>query len=87
MNIRLHIDQIVLDGVSAGAGGVQGLQAALESELGRLLTESHGSSLGEVASVARLRGDAIRISPGQSSTELGVAIARSVFAGVNPERP
>ena len=87
MKIQLHIERLVLDGVPAGAKGARGLQSALESELSRLLAEGGlGDALRSGASIPRLQADSIRISSGQSATDLGIAIARSVFSGVNPEK-
>jgi hypothetical protein len=83
MNIRLHIEQLVLDGLPVTRGQSAQVKAAVEAELGRLLSERGVSR--ELASGGALPGvdaPALRTSRGTSPTQLGTQIARSVYAGV-----
>jgi hypothetical protein len=78
MNINLHIERLVLDGLTIGSGGAALVQTAAESELGRLLA---GQFLAPASSFAEVRVDAgeIHIHPGSTGRDLGVEIGRSVF--------
>jgi hypothetical protein len=78
MNINLHIERLVLDGLAIGSGGAALVQTAAESELARLLASE---LLAPASSFAEARVDAgeIRIHPGTTGRDLGVEIGRSVF--------
>ena len=83
MNINLHIERLVLDGLAVGDGETALVQTSVETELERLLASSlfaPASSFTEV----RVAGGEIRLRPGVSARELGVEIGRSVFASLTP---
>ena len=83
MNIRLHIERLVLDGLPvSGAQGAQ-VKAAVEAELGRLLSER--SVNGEIAAGAALpRVDAapMHVTRDATPAQIGNGIARSMFSGI-----
>ena len=85
MNINLHIENLLIDGLDIPHGQRLALIKALESELSRLLTEN---GLGETwhagGSVPALKAANIQVNPG-SPTQLGASIARSVYTGLNPQ--
>jgi hypothetical protein len=83
MNIRLHIEHLVLDGlpVSRGQGGQ--VKAAVEAELGQLLSEqgvAHEFQAG--TAVPSVNVGAMHVPRGVTPSALGTQIARSVFSGV-----
>jgi hypothetical protein len=81
MNINLHIERLVLDGLAVGSGRAALVQTAVESELGRLLTSSLFAPASSFAE-ARVAGGEIHLRPGVSARDLGVQIGRSVFASL-----
>jgi hypothetical protein len=83
MNINLHIERLVLDGLAVGSGQAGLVQTAVESELGRLVTSSLFSPASSFAE-ARVAGGEIHLRPGVSARDLGVEIGRSVFASLTP---
>jgi hypothetical protein len=83
MNINLHIEQLVLDGVSVPPNQRPLLQAAVEAELTRLLTaEGLGLGLRSGGAVPRLSAGTIQLSSEGNPTQLGQQIARAVYGGI-----
>lgn len=60
MNIHLHIDRLVLDGIALAPRERARLQAALEQELRRLLAGGLTLPDGAGGSLANLRGQSVR---------------------------
>ncbi len=81
MNINLHIDRLVLDGLPLLPRDRLRLQAALEAELIHLLTVN-GLTADIDRSVARVAGAPIQITQDANMTVVGQEIARSVYAGI-----
>lgn len=84
MNIELHIERLVLDGLPA-EGSSAALREAIQMELARLL-RSHGLShelTGGIA-VPRVRGGAVSVE--HQPTKLGQTIARAVHEGIGPPK-
>ena len=82
MNIHLHIERIVLDSVPPGAGQQARLQAAIASELARLLVAGGlapellvGTALAHVAGTA------------PQGTEIGTSVAAGIYGGIGTARP
>jgi len=85
MNITLHIERLVLDGVSLGPGGGQCFLAAVEAELSRLLADGGlGPAFRSGGTVPRVKAAAVSISRKGDPAELGMAIARSLYHGLQP---
>jgi hypothetical protein len=83
MNIRVNIERLVLDGFTLAVGQRAQLQAALETELGRLL--ARGGISPEARSggaVPSLRAPSIQVSRDGSPSRLGKQIARAVYGGI-----
>ena len=82
MRINLHIERLILDGVPLDARNRALLQAAVQEELVRLLTEGDASWQygGAVPSV---RADAIRITPQNTPAQLGAEIAGSIYGSID----
>jgi hypothetical protein len=87
MNINLHIERLVLDGlpVSDHQGGW--VRAAVESELSRLLAD-HGlaATLSTGGSIPNVQASNVQLVPGSTPTQMGTQIAQSVYRGIgNPK--
>ncbi|MET0357338.1 MAG: hypothetical protein ABW044_11195 [Cellvibrio sp.] len=86
MNINLHIERLVLDGLAITPNQRQLLQASVEAELTRLLSEGGlHSQLNEGLSVPRLNAPQINIHSGMSSANLGQQIAASVYQNIGQQ--
>ncbi|MCS6303119.1 MAG: hypothetical protein H8K07_05575 [Nitrospira sp.] len=86
MNVNLHIDRLVLDGLEIAPEQRPVLQAAVESELSRLLTERGLSpSLARGIAVPRMSARDMQITGVNSPTELGQQIAQSVYGDIGHE--
>lgn len=85
MNVSLHIERLILDGVEGGTLDERGLQAAVTAELTRLLTEGglHPDLTGGGAR-ASVRGGAFQTPAGGGADPLGQHIARAVYGGIGP---
>ena len=86
MNINLHIERLVLDGLQLERGQGPHIQAAIEAELTRLLTEQGlAGTLQNGARLPSLPGAPMQFTPGSSPAQLGAQIAHSVYTGIgNP---
>jgi hypothetical protein len=87
MKIALHIDRLILDGLSLERRQGPLVQAAVEKELTRLIA-AHG--LGHEwrsgGAVPRMRGRGIQLTNETHPTRLGQQIARSVYSGIGGRR-
>jgi len=83
MNIDLHIERLVLDGIDVPFHQRPALQVAVTAELTRLLTEG-GLQPGLVTggAMAFARGNDIQMNPGGDPERLGQQIARAVNGGL-----
>lgn len=82
MNVNLHIDRLVLDGIDVAPAQRPILQAALEAELGRLIAERGVGALASGGAVPSLRADGFQMSGDGNPVQLGQQIARSVYGGI-----
>jgi hypothetical protein len=83
MNIELHIERLILDGLQVERGERGDLQASVEAEFSRLLTS--GGLRSELLSGARMRSlsaGEIQLTNHTSPAHLGTDIAKAVHAGV-----
>jgi hypothetical protein len=86
MNIELHIERIVLDGLDVGPRDRPTLQATIESELVRLLTSGGVSSqLLSGGALRSLSAGEIQVPIRASGAELGIQIAQAVHSGIGAE--
>lgn len=83
MNINLHIERLILDGVVIEPGRRGLLQATLEAELTRLLSAGGLSPdlTGGVA-LARVSARAIQLNTDVEAAELGRQLAGSIYGGI-----
>jgi hypothetical protein len=85
MNINLHIERLVLDGVSIAPDQRHVLQASITTELTRLLSNGGlSASLVEGVALARLSTSGMQFT-GSNPTQLGQQIAKSVYGGIGHE--
>jgi hypothetical protein len=87
MNINVHIERLILDGLPVGSAQGASVRAAVEAELARLIVV-HG------AGPAAFTGGAmpsvgvgeIQLKRGNGPAELGQQIAGAVYGSVTSER-
>lgn len=83
MNIHLHIERLVLDGVPVPPDQSPHLQAAIESELSRLLSAGAIAAEFQVgASLNLIRAGHIQLSSDSGPAEVGRQIAGAVHGGI-----
>lgn len=86
MNINLHIERLVLNGVNIPACQRNLLQAGVITELTRMLTEGGLShSLTQGADLQRMSTGVIQLISDKNSMQLGQQIAKSVYGGIGHE--
>jgi hypothetical protein len=83
VNVKLHIDRLVLDGIAVEPSQRPILQAALEAELGRLLAEGGvGESWAAGGAVPSLKADGFQMNSERNPAQLGRQIAGAVYGGL-----
>lgn len=87
MNVKLHIERLVIDGVALAPGGGRKLQAAVEAELTRLLTrDGIGRAYRSGGATPKLRAGAIA-AVSTNPSQFGIEIARAVHSGLRQPDP
>ncbi|MDT4331506.1 hypothetical protein ACQE3E_13815 [Methylomonas sp. MED-D] len=85
MNIHLHIERLVLDGVDLAGHSRGELQAGMTAELTRLLSEGGlATHLVGGGALPRLSTNAVQLT-GNNPTQIGQQIAQSVYRGIGNE--
>jgi hypothetical protein len=83
MNIHLHIDRLILDGLPLDYADRATLATAVENELALLLNGGGlATDLTSGATLASLRGASIQLRGGESANQLGTQIAQAVYGGI-----
>ena len=83
MNINLHIERLILDGLPLGAGQGALVQGALEVELARLLMQGGiAPGLESDGAVPSVRANAIQLTAQSSPAKMGQQIAQSVYGEI-----
>jgi hypothetical protein len=87
MNVELHIERLVLDGVELGAGDLPHLHRSVVDALTELLrARGLAPALAGGASVARIFANDMRLARHDSAArgldELGSQIAGSIYGGI-----
>jgi hypothetical protein len=83
MNIELHIERLVLDGLPVGAGQGAAIQAAVEAELARLLASGELSPvLLAGGAVPMLHAGGIQVAGAVQPGPLGTQIAGAVHGAM-----
>ena len=89
-DVRVHIERLVLDGLPVGPGGAGLVQAALEAELARLITDGGlAGGLSAGGAVPELPPAEMPPAPqagsaqaGSAPAGLGAGVARAVYARI-----
>jgi uncharacterized membrane protein len=87
MNINLHIERVILDGLPIARHQAPQIQAAIEAELSRLLA-SGGLDAGFLATgaVPHLSVGDMQLQSGSDSAQLGAQIASALYGGLCGEK-
>lgn len=83
MKINLHIERLILDGLPISPDQKHLVQASVEAELSRMLSE--GGLAQELASggaVPSVPGGSIKLAPGAKPNQIGAQVARAVYKGM-----
>ena len=90
MDINLHIERLVLDGINLNHHQCHLLQASVQTELARLLIKGGLApnfmprSLTQDTAMPKINANAIQMC-GNDPTQLGQQIAQSVYGGISHE--
>jgi len=83
MNINLHIERLILDGLPLEAKDSAAFRAAVEVELARLLTQNTDAANWQTGgAVPSVRADAIQLKAESSPAQIGQQIAGSIYGGI-----
>ena len=82
MNVNLHIERLVLDGIDVEPAHRPLLQAAVEAELGRLIAEGGAGGLAAGGAVPSLRAGGFQMGGDGNPRQLGRQIAGAVYGGI-----
>jgi hypothetical protein len=83
MNLRVHIDRLVLDGFDFSGRDAAHLESALRSELtARLTTSGVSNELRTSGSVTALRPSHVSLPEKLSAAQSGRAIAQAIHRGI-----
>ena len=83
MNIRLHIERVVLDGLPVSQAGGPHVQAAIETELARLIAVGGVSTEFHAGQAVPVRGGDIQMTAGTNHADLGRRIAGALYGGIS----
>jgi hypothetical protein len=82
MNVSLHIERLVLDGMSLSARERAVLGTAVTTELTRLISENGlPATLPASGTVPSIPAEAIQLGGEHNPAQLGQQIARAVYGG------
>ena len=85
MNINLHIERLVLDGLPIRDTERPALQRAVEAELTRLLTEGGlSSALLAREAVPRMSAGHLQLEKKSDPGRVGQQVARAVYGEIGP---
>lgn len=84
MNVQLHIECLILEDLPVSRAQGPQVQAAVEAELARLLTQNGlAPTLASGGALRSVPADAIEIAPQSDAATLGNQIAGAVYGGLN----
>ncbi|RCJ29424.1 hypothetical protein A6770_22090 [Nostoc minutum NIES-26] len=82
MNINLHIERLILDGVNISPSQRTLLQAAVEAELTRLLAQGLAPGLLQGDTIPSVTTGNVQITTSSNPTVMGQQIAQAVYRGI-----
>jgi len=84
MNINLHIDRLIIDGIDIGPQQKKELLHALESSLKQqLLAQGAGTAIRSHAHRNSVNGGAINVGTGADPVRLGRMIGKAICKGID----
>jgi len=84
MKVNIHIQRMVLDGISIPQHQQASFQAAVETEITRLFAvNGPKDSLMTGGAIAGIAGHDIRLAPEAEPEVLGRQIGRTIYEGIN----
>jgi hypothetical protein len=87
MNINFHIERLILDGLPITRHQSPLVQAAIETELSRLLTERGITSRWQSGgAMPNVRAGGIQLTTESNPTQMGQQIAQAVYGGIGTAR-
>jgi hypothetical protein len=87
MNINLHIERLILDGLPLDSAQGVHVRAAVEAELARLLSEQGlAAGLQSGGLVPGLPAAPVQFAPGGSPAQIGTQIAQSVYSSIGNQK-
>lgn len=84
MNINLHIERLVLDGIDIATASSEDIGVAVQRELTRLMA-TQPKLLSQGLNVHRVRGESLALAPQIKTDALGSGIAQSLFRELQPQ--
>ena len=82
MNVNLHIERLILDGLPVKSRHRSTLRASIETELGRLFAQDDLPREWSGGAVPSVRADAIQLTSQNDPALLGRQIAGSIYASI-----
>jgi hypothetical protein len=82
MTIRLHIDRVIVDGLSLTQSQASELRAALESRLTQLLSDPASMDAVGALDATRLMGRTMSLTHGVNGAAVGASVAGALHAGL-----
>lgn len=84
MNISVHIERLILDGLTIPPGQPGLLQATIEAELSQsLAADGLASGLLTGGAMPYIRGGNVQLTSQASPFDLGQQIAQAIYGGLN----
>lgn len=82
MNVDLHIDRLVLDGLELTPRQGEAVRASIQLELARLLTEQGLPTPVHGRTQAHVQAPSIDLAVGVPAPEVGFQVARAIHEGL-----
>jgi hypothetical protein len=82
MNVNLHIERLILDGLAIESRQQSALQTAIKTELGRLFAQGDFPWALRGGAVPTLRANSIQLTSQSDLAPLGRQIAGSIYASI-----
>ena len=83
MNVNLHIERLIVDGLEIDPSKRDSFKSGIERELTALLTAGGvGETLSAGAALPRVEGPSIQLQPDNSTPQLSRQIAGSIYGGI-----
>lgn len=83
MIVNIHIERLILDGLSIPYHHQEKFQAAVETELRNQFTNNLPESLMQCRALSKISAGDIQITDASDPVCLGQQVARAVYEGVN----